>query len=144
MNYRKFPERKLYHIMSSPFIYMMIFPFFVLDLFLEIYHQVCFRVYNLPLVDRSKYILIDRHKLSYLPGIDKLNCIYCGYANGLLAYASEISAQTEKYWCGIKHAENPKFISPPHHEDFIEYGDKESLEEFSKIPEKECKLNRVK
>lgn len=144
MDYKKFPEKKFNHILGSPFIYAMIFPFFILDFFLEIYHQICFRLYGLPLVNRANYIVIDRHKLSYLEPIDKLNCVYCGYANGLLAYASEISAQTEKYWCGIKHAEYPGIVSPSHHETFIQYGDEEAFKSISEPAIEDCKLNQTK
>lgn len=51
--------------------------------------------------------------------------MYCGYANGLLHYNSEIAARTEKYWCGIKHK---NFQEPEHHQDFLEYNDKKSFE----------------
>jgi len=144
MDYKKFPEKKFNHILGSPFIYAMIFPFFILDFFLEIYHQICFRLYGLPLVNRANYILIDRHKLAYLEPIDKVNCVYCGYANGLLAYATEIAAQTEKYWCGIKHKENPGYIPPKHHDAFIQYGDEEAFRSISEQASEECKLNQVK
>lgn len=71
----------------------------------------------------KKYIKIDRYKLSKLTLIQKVNCVYCGYANGLLPYAMAISAETEKYWCGIKHDidKNSEYIEPEYHKDFIDY-----------------------
>lgn len=42
--------------------------------------------------------------LSYLNAIEKLNCVYCGYGNGVIAYGREIIARTEQFWCPIKHA----------------------------------------
>ena len=78
------------HAASMPFIYVMFFPLVFFDLFLEIYHHACFPLYKLPLVNRAKYIKIDRHKLKYLNALEKLNCSYCGYANGLIHYASVI------------------------------------------------------
>jgi hypothetical protein len=33
-----------------------------------------------------------------------LNCEYCTYANGLIAYVREVVSRTEQYWCPIKHA----------------------------------------
>ena len=42
--------------------------------------------------------------LAYLDPIAKINCAYCGYANGLLHYFSAIAAQTENFWCSIKYA----------------------------------------
>ena len=127
MQFKKHPGRTIQHLASSPFIYAMIFPLIFVYFCLEIYHQICFRLYSLPLVKRSKYIRIDRHKLEYLTLMEKINCAYCGYANGLLAYASKIAADTEQYWCGIKHKKDVyrELVEPEHHKNFIEYGDEE-------------------
>jgi len=132
MEYKKYPERFFRHTISMPFIYAMIIPLILFDICLEIYHQICFRLYKISIVDRSKYIKIDRQKLEYLTRWERLNCAYCGYANGLMHYASVIAGETEKYWCGIKHAKDPNFIPPVHHKDFIEYDDEEGYKNFSK------------
>jgi len=124
MEYLSYTNRRIKHILSIPFIWFMIIPFVFLDVALYIYQQIVFYLYDLDYVDRSKYIKIDRYKLAYLSPVEKLNCAYCGYANGLLAYASAIAAQTELYWCGIKHEKKPDFIAPDHHNKFIEYNDK--------------------
>ncbi len=50
------------------------------------------------------YLAIDRHKLAYLNGLEKLNCLYCSYVNGLTPHVREVAARTEQYWCPIKHA----------------------------------------
>ena len=92
------------NVISAPFIYSMIVPFVLLDLWLSAYHAICFPLYGIPKVKRSSYIAIDRQHLAYLNVIEKLNCMYCGYANGLIAYTREISSRTEQYWCPIKHA----------------------------------------
>jgi hypothetical protein len=126
MQYKKYPERIYRHLVSMPFIYIMIVPLVVFDIWVEFYHQICFRLYKIPLVRRSAYIKIDRQKLKYLTRWERLNCAYCGYANGLMHYATVIAGETEKYWCGIKHAKNPNFIPPEHHKDFIEYGDEKA------------------
>ena len=131
MQYKKFPERKFTHLAAMPFIYIMIVPLFILDLFLEAYHQTCFRLYGIPMIERSNYIKIDRHKLSYLDIADKINCAYCGYANGLARYAVQIAAKTEEYWCGIKHKKEYGFIEPIHHENFLEYGDEQAYRKVS-------------
>lgn len=125
MNFKKFPERKLRHFVSMPFIYGMIVPSVFLDVTMEVYHRVAFPLYGIPRVQRSKYIKIDRQKLSYLRAMEKVNCMYCGYVNGLFAYAVQIAGETEKYWCGIKHEQDPNFAAPKHHEEFLKYGDKE-------------------
>ena len=118
--------------MSAPFIYLMIIPLVFFDLCLEIYHQICFRLYQLPIVRRSSYIKYDRRKLDYLDFWDKLDCTYCSYANGLMHYATVIAGDTEKYWCGIKHKEDSNFVPPAHHKDFLDYGDEEGLKKISK------------
>ncbi len=124
------------HLLTVPFIWLVLIPVALLDLFMEIYHRICFPIYGLPLVQRSKYIIFDRYKLNYLSFLDKLNCTYCAYVNGVLPYLSEIAAETEKYWCGIKH-ERYNGIVPAHHKDFLNYADKESFE-------KTCKLGKTK
>ena len=130
MNFKKFPERKLRHFVSMPFIYGMIVPTVFLDATMEVYHRGAFPLYGIPRVKRSKYIKLDRQKLSYLKPLEKVNCVYCGYVNGLFAYAVQIAGETEKYWCGIKHEQNQNFLPPAHHNDFLEYGDEKGYKEI--------------
>jgi len=111
-------------ILSAPFIYSLGVPLLVLDGWLWMYQAVCFPLYRMPKVRRAAYIVIDRHQLAYLNSIEKLNCAYCGYGNGLLAYAREIAARTEQYWCPIKHARR---VLGAHRRqaDFLDFGDSE-------------------
>ena len=85
---------------------------------------MCFRAYGIARVSRSDYIALDRGRLAYLNWIEALNCAYCGYGNGVIAYVREISSRTEQYWCPIKHAVR---ISDPHkrYYEFLEFGDAE-------------------
>ena len=71
---------------------------------------------------RSDFVVIDRERLAYLNWIEALNCVYCDYGNGALAYVREIASRTEQYWCPIKHALK---ITDPHQRyyQFLEYGD---------------------
>jgi hypothetical protein len=119
----------LQHILATPFIFGAVIPMALLDLFIEIYHRICFPFYRIPYVKRKKYIKIDRHKLSYLKPGEKINCIYCGYATGVIHYWSIIVAETEKYFCSVKHEKNPEFIPPEHHKEFLEYSDKETFDQ---------------
>lgn len=135
MDNKRYPDRWGRHLVSTPFLYMMIIPLLVVDVFTTIYHAVCFPLWGLPYVNRKNYIRIDRHKLSYLSVGDKLNCLYCGYANGLLHYASAVAGETERYWCAIKHQAVEGFIPPAHHQDFIEYGDQAAFERITKESE---------
>ncbi len=91
-------------MLTSPVIYAGIVPFLLLDLFVSVFQAVCFPIYGIAKVRRADYFVFDRHHLAYLNALEKLNCAYCSYANGLIAYAREISARTEQYWCPIKHA----------------------------------------
>lgn len=91
-------------ILTAPVIYAGIVPFVLLDIFVSLFQAVCFPVYGIAKVKRSDYLVFDRHHLAYLNALEKLNCAYCSYANGLIAYAREIAARTEQYWCPIKHA----------------------------------------
>jgi len=98
----------------------------LLDVSLFIYQQVCFRAYRIPRVRRGDYVVIDRHMLAYLNLFEKFNCIYCGYGNGVLSFAREISARTEQYWCPIKHARR---VAKPHdrYAEFMAYGEAEGF-----------------
>ncbi len=74
---------------------------------------------------RRTYFAFDRRKLAYLNGIEKANCTFCSYANGLVAYVREIAARTEQYWCPIKHAR--RLVAPhAHYAEFVAYGDPEA------------------
>ena len=92
------------YILSAPFIYGMIFPAVIWHLCLEIYHQICFRLYDIPRVKTSEYFLYDRQLLSCLNVWEKINCYYCSYVNNLVRYSAEIGGRTERYWCPIKYA----------------------------------------
>ena len=112
-----------------------------MDVFLEIYHHICFALYDIPLVKRSDYIKIDRHKLEYLSRLEKVNCAYCGYVNGLAGYFSAIASETEKYWCAIKHQEQAEFKEPEHHKDFAAHGNKAEHEAQKEKDDKKIEVN---
>ncbi|MFC1656648.1 hypothetical protein ACFL14_01625 [Patescibacteria group bacterium] len=112
----------LKRIVTALIIYSVFIPLVILDIWMELYHRSCFPVYDIPVIKRSNYIKIDRHKLSQLNFIQKLGCIYCGYGNGLVAYWTKIIAETENYWCPIQHKEDGEFIAPAHHKSFDKYG----------------------
>jgi hypothetical protein len=91
-------------ILSSPLIYVCVVPFLMLDLAVALYQFVCFPIYRIPKVRRNDFLVFDRGRLAYLNVIEKVACVYCSYANGLLAYITEIAARTEQHFCPIKHA----------------------------------------
>jgi hypothetical protein len=130
----KFPTWKyviptnLRHFLSIPFIYGMIIPTVFLDIFLTIFQWTAFSLYRIPKVKRSDFIIYDRRFLDYLNLIQKVNCLYCSYVNGVFAYSVEIGARTERYWCPIKAAHKPKFSHGWYH-DFADYGNPEDWNE---------------
>lgn len=134
MQYIHDNKRFFFHILSVPFIYAIFIPAVFLDAVVELYHRVCFPLYGIPYVQRSSYIRIDRHRLRYLSLLQKFNCLYCGYMNGLFHYVSTVAGETEKYWCGIKHKNDPGslFFPAAHQKNFMEYGDEQSFKDFAK------------
>lgn len=119
------------YALFTPVIYAQIIPLVILDIFMEIHHRLCFPLYGIPYVKRGEYIVIDRQKLSYLSPLKKVNCFFCGYANGLLQYCVRIVGDTERFWCGIMHAEREGFRPPPHHANFLPYGDEKAYRDFT-------------
>lgn len=109
-------------ILTAPVIYSMIVPLVFIDAWASFYQAICFRAYRIPRVRRSQYIVIDREHFAYLNWIEALNCVYCGYANGVLAHVREIASRTEQYWRPIRHAIK---VTDPHQRyyQFLEYGD---------------------
>jgi hypothetical protein len=115
----------LLNVLTAPFIWYCLIPAVFLDVVVSLYQAVCFTAYGIPKVPRKDYIIIDRYSLSYLNSIEKLNCIFCGYFTGVIAYVQEIAARTEQYWCPVKHARKLAKTHAHYHK-FIEYGDAES------------------
>ena len=112
-------------LITAPVIYSLIIPFVLLDLFVSVYQFVCFPVYGMPLVRRSDYMVIDRGHLAYLNMIEKINCMYCSYGNGVIAYTREVASMTEQYWCPIKHARRI-IVTHDRYRQFVDYGDAEN------------------
>jgi len=109
-------------ILTAPVIYSLIVPIAFLDLWVSAYQRICFPVYGIARVSRSKYIVLDRQHLAYLNLIEKGNCVFCGYANGVFGYVREIAGRTEQYWCPIRHAKRPRGVHAHYHE-FVDFGD---------------------
>ncbi len=115
-------EAPLLHILSAPIVYMMIIPAVILDIFLFVYVLVIFPIYKFPKIKRSDYIVFDRQYLGYLNFIEKLNCVYCSYFNGLMNYTVAVAARSELYFCPIKHAKKIAYTHE-HYYDFLPYAD---------------------
>jgi hypothetical protein len=123
-------------LVMGPLMYSMIVPLMLLDACMAVFQGVIFSYYRIPKVTRSDYLVIDRNRLEYLNYFEKLNCAYCGYANGLIAYVREILARTEKHWCPIRHAQRMKRVHSQYGA-FLDYGDAEIYrEKYEDIREK--------
>ncbi|MGD9969372.1 MAG: hypothetical protein AB7S65_02875 [Sulfuricurvum sp.] len=109
-------------MITLPTILMMVIPAFILDIMATLYQYINFKAYEIPLVNRKKYIIIDRHALQYLNFMEKFYCIYYGYFNGVMQYVSEIAVRTEEFWCPIKHAQKVGF-EHKRYSNYLEYGD---------------------
>ncbi len=109
-------------ILTLPVIWSCVIPAILMDVTITIYQAICFPVFGIPKVRRGDFIVLDRHHLSYLNFIEKMNCVYCGYFNGVVAYAREMAARTEQHWCPIKHARRVGAIHD-RYKYFFDYGD---------------------
>ena len=132
---------RFFAILTAPFIYVLIIPFSLLDLFVSTYQAVCFPVYGIPKARRRDYMAIDRGKLQYLNALEGLNCLYCSYANGLLAYVVEIAGRTEQHWCPIRHARRVQ-RTHDRYSHFLPYGDASSYRE--RIEKVRCDFKDIK
>jgi hypothetical protein len=110
--------------MSSvpPLVYALVVPMLALDAALTLYQWVCFGLYRIPRVRRSDCWVYDRSQLAYLNVLEKINCAYCSYGNGLAAYFTEIASRTEQYWCPIKHSRRMRHMHNRYRQ-FVDYGD---------------------
>lgn len=106
-------------------IWGALLPALLLDLYVAIYQALCFPSYGIPKARRRDYFVMDRRRLPYLSGLEKLGCTYCSYFNGLVAYVQEVAARTEQYWCPIRHRLPLKATHSRYHR-FLPYGDAEA------------------
>jgi hypothetical protein len=124
--FRFLRRTRLLVALTAPVIYLGWIPFILMDIFVTFYQTLCFPVYKIPKVRRADYVVFDRELLSYLNLIEKINCFYCSYGNGVAAYTREVAARTEQYWCPIKHARRLR-AAHEHYHQFFDYGDAEAF-----------------
>lgn len=123
-SYRYLLRSRFFVLLTAPVIWLCLFPILLVDLVGSFYQAVCFPIYGIPKVKRSDYLAFDRHRLTYLNFVEKINCEYCAYVNGILAYFTEIAGRTEQHWCPIKHAGCVK-CAHSRYRKFIDFGDAE-------------------
>lgn len=123
--FRYLRDARLTMWLTAPVVYSGFIAFLLMDVFLTVYQATCFPVYGIPKVRRSDYLVFDRGDLAYLNILERFNCFYCSYGNGIAAYLREIAARTEQYWCPIKHARRILGVHDRYPQ-FFEFGDAES------------------
>ena len=133
-------DSSVFSLITAPVIYLGIVPIVLLDLYTTFYQMLCFKDYGLPKVSRRGYILRDRHRLEYLNWIERINCDYCAYFNGVIAYAREVAGRTELHFCPIRNATLRKGAHDQY-KSFSSFGDAEAYE---KIELKELKRQLTK
>ncbi len=137
---RYIAQAELRNIITAPVIYSMVVPLVILDICITLYQLLCFPLYRIERVRRGDYMAFDRRHLDYLNIIEKFNCTYCSYANGLASYVKEIIARTEQYWCPIRHARR-LLETHSRYGQFVDYGDAEAWrQELKQLREA---LNRI-
>lgn len=114
------------NFLTMPVIYGMAAPLVLFDLCVSFYQWTCFPIYGIARVKRADYFMMDHQHLAYLNVIEKVHCLYCSYAVGLLAYAREITARTEQYFCPIKHAGKILGVHS-RYEHFLDYGEADNF-----------------
>ncbi|WP_243313606.1 hypothetical protein [Fundidesulfovibrio agrisoli] len=115
-------------ILTIPVIWSALIPCAIMDVVVSLYQLACFPVYGIPRVKRGDYVVMDRQALRYLNWIEKVNCAYCSYFNGVIAYVAEVAARTEQFWCPVRHARPVKAVHS-RYRFFFEYGDAKGYRE---------------
>lgn len=100
-------------------IYLAFFPLIVCHVLCHLYQAIAFSIYDIPKIHLEDYLILDRGRLKKLNVIQRLNCVYCGYANGVLAWMRATANQTEAYACGVKHSVSK--MGQEYQKDFHEY-----------------------
>jgi hypothetical protein len=114
--------------LTMPLIYGAVIPLLFFDICISLYQTLSFPIYRIAKVKRADYIIFDHQHLAYLNIIEKSHCLYCSYAVGMVAYAQEIIARTEQYFCPIKHA---RHVANAHsrYQEFLAYGEGEHFQD---------------
>lgn len=98
--------------------YLCIFPLVMVDVFIWQFQNIYFWGMEIPLIKRKNFVIMDRYMLGKLTIWQRINCFYCEYANGIVAYAKAVVNQTELYSCAIKHVHHP--LGQNHQKAFFE------------------------
>jgi len=123
-----FREVPFIQLLTAPVVYAMVLPALLLDIMLLLYTYTVGKVFSISFAQRKEYIVFDRHYLGYLNIIEKINCLYCAYFNGLMQYSAAVAGRTELYFCPIRHAKKIAY-QHDYYDLFLLYGEGESYQE---------------
>lgn len=110
-----------FDIIASFSAYACFLPLVFLDVFIWQFQNIYFRTAEIPLIKRKKYVILDRFRLGRLSIWQRINCLYCEYANGVVGYTKAVVNQMELYSCAIKHDAHP--LGQEHQKDFFDRED---------------------
>jgi len=117
---KKLKEKNLlFKLIGTSMIWSAIIPIIIVDIYATIYQEIYFTIQGIPKIKRSNYLNFDRWNLSKLSIGQKISCIYCGYANGIVAWFKALVNQTETYSCAVKH--QYEMPGQDHQSSFAEY-----------------------
>jgi hypothetical protein len=81
-------------------------PMYISIPFFAVWHLFCLYIFSTlmlqPILGLKKlrfkdFVIIDRHKIAGLPWFDRFNCMYCGYANGLVSFYEARLSQVDEW-----------------------------------------------
>lgn len=98
------PRRSIFLILIGAAVaYIMIVPALIAHVSAWIFQHIYFRILDIPPVKLHDHMVLDRWRLKHLNWIQRLNCAYCDYINGLASWLKAVVNRTEIYSCAIKH-----------------------------------------
>lgn len=106
-NLHYYPNSFILSFLAMLYTAVGILPMFAIDVYTVIFQYVYFGIHHIPKLDRREYVVMDRHRLRGLSPTQKVNCVYCGYANGVAGFAKAVVEQMERFSCAVKHEHEP-------------------------------------
>ena len=111
----------LLQLIASVVIYGIAIPMVLTHLSFFLYQEIYFGIYGIPKIRFRDYMTFDHGILKNLNIVQRLNCVYCAYANAFAAWLKAIVNQTEVYSCAIKS--HTQKLGQEHQKEFYEYKD---------------------
>jgi len=104
-------------------IYFMVIPLVLVDISAQLFQFFYFGALGIGKIPRNDYINFSRWNLAKLSLRQKINCVYCNYANGVSAWYKALANQTELYSCAIKDSPATKGQDHQASKDYHEFTD---------------------